>query len=135
MGWHNEEHPEHEGYLVGLVKVDYRFRELESEDGNVERVEYVQMACSCGWRSPRLAAPYDTKFSPSIVLASEALDELGLLLWQEHVAATAARPGLKATENGNCLMPYEALAPIRKAIYERQVREAAEELGRVRRAG
>ncbi|HKY40716.1 MAG TPA: hypothetical protein VJN18_32500 [Polyangiaceae bacterium] len=137
MGWCSNDHPEHEGYLIGLVKPKdgWRYRDLNEGDGQVDRVAYVQVGCDCGWRSPRIYAPVGTKFIPSVVLAEPAFDDLAVELWKEHVAATAARVGFKFWPSADAIAPYEALAPLRKAHFERQVEAAVEQRRRERRAG
>lgn len=137
MGWCSDEHPEHEGYLIGLVKPagSWRYRELGKADGNVERVEYLQVECSCGWRSPRFCAPLGTKFVPVCVLSEPAFEDFAVELWKEHVAATVARRGIEPASSGTAFMAHNALAPLRKAHFERQVEDEIVRRRAARRAG
>lgn len=121
MGWCSDAHPEHEGFLVSLVKDDWRFRELGDRNDThaVDDVRYVQMGCSCGWRSPRMLAPSGTRWSPCITLAAAPLEELGCELWKEHVAATTGRDGVRPSENGDYLLIGPALAKVQAKLRAR----------------
>lgn len=103
MGWCCEDGT-HEGYLVGLVPdeahgvfvghIQGRWRELSGRDEITTSVEFVQVACSCGWRSPLLRAPDGTQFMPSSVMAPKAFEDDCAQLWDLHVAASGpARDG------------------------------------------
>lgn len=77
MGWIDETHPSHEGFLVGWRSARQGtytddLKELkcprhgETSQRNV-KVSAVQMACSCGWRSALLRAPLGTVWHPCMV--------------------------------------------------------------------
>lgn len=108
MGWIHEDAPEHEGYLVALVREEARsadglavmrsrWRELSGlvHDEAAQRrfdgspVPAVQVACECGWRSMRVAAPRGTMWRPHCVVVlpseEEAFEALALELWTAHV--------------------------------------------------
>lgn len=98
MGWFDSAHPEHEGYLVGLVHDKERglvesehMRQLAYPHDDHERHDVVKLqgACSCGWRSPRFTAPYGTKWYPHTVELPDFADEhvraVVLKLWREHL--------------------------------------------------
>ena len=96
MGWMNDAHPGHEGYVVGLVPVgdrqDDRWRELgvaDKELGTI-RLLKVQVACDCGWRSCRMDAPLHTTWSPFHVWFDEVHNErqeMGFAIWMAHLAS------------------------------------------------
>lgn len=100
MGWISD-HPEHEGYLVGVEQTrNGLFRELgyPADVGRAERpLALVQVACDCGWRSPRLPALPGTRWAPCTVSAPASLESAAIALWREHVehetTAAAARCG------------------------------------------
>lgn len=118
MGWCSDSAPEHEGYLLAIRKDDWRWVELHSEDGNVDRVHYVQVGCECGWRSSRIAAPMGTTFMPSSVLASPAMEELGHRLWLEHLGGSMRPIKMPWSESGRCALPFEELGKIRDEMKE-----------------
>lgn len=69
MGWLvDDEHiDDHEGYLVGVIK-DGVWRDLWIDDhAHGGPLMYMQIACSCGWRSQRLVAPVGTEWFPCAV--------------------------------------------------------------------
>lgn len=62
MGWYSDQHPGHEGFLVGVVRElesSALWRELGRRDES-ERVliERLAIGCDCGWRSPRFHLPF-----------------------------------------------------------------------------
>lgn len=99
MGWQCES-GEHEGYVVGLEQSPngYRWHELNSAD-DAKRVDgdpvrhhaglpvtHIQVACDCGWRSPRLVAPLRACWFPSFVDGlNESQDERARQIWKLHV--------------------------------------------------
>lgn len=103
MGWCNPDldpDARHEGYLVGLVPAanrdgtlsTWRYRELSSESGDDpgrtdQPLRTVQVGCECGWRSPRLDAPWGTMWVPFMVFAPEAFEEDARRYWREHLEA------------------------------------------------
>ncbi len=113
MGWINESAPQHEGYFVGLVpadnpdgtKSDWRFRELSSAAGDTSQMRpvHVQMACSCGWRSPRLAPPMECRYVPSTVLVPDWFEEYGRRLWHEHIKSEPARAARQQEDYADCM--------------------------------
>lgn len=114
MGWCSDS-PEHEGYLVGLVKDGgYRWRELHAEDGGIVDLKMVQVGCECGWRSGRIATPYDTSFTPSIVCTSPEFEELGHRLWLDHLGGSMRPIKMPWSDSGQCYMPFEMLREIRE---------------------
>ena len=106
MGWVITEHPDHEGFVVGLVPLEGgdggQLREIgNAEQGTRRDVERIQAGCSCGWRSPHLvpergevsgtttegtsfSAPVPT-YWPSLVYVAEADEGRCRFLWLEHV--------------------------------------------------
>lgn len=109
MGWINEDHPEHEGHVVGLVRPEgvaagsAIFRELGyPEKAKRTDIVRIQAACECGWRSPYLiplrtmipgtgadgnAGMFFPSYSPSSMLVAEEDEERCRQLWGEHVHA------------------------------------------------
>ena len=93
MGWMFSNAPEHEGYLIGIVQQDeLRWRELGFDDEARARgrrygipLSMIQVGCDCGWRSPRIAAPFGTYWSPFIVNTREEFEEEMRERWREHV--------------------------------------------------
>jgi hypothetical protein len=107
MGWFRDD-PAHEGYVVGLVEEEVEFiypnlprrqphhskhlRELTySRDHDREvpegglRVATFQVACECGWRSPRFVAPFRARWLPySLELGDEGLEDAARELWGAH---------------------------------------------------
>jgi hypothetical protein len=116
MGWCSEEHPEHEGYLIGLVPISDDSRTLREVsyhvDGAVDsiKLQYVCVGCECGWRSPRMFAPSGTEWSPAMVwLAYGSSDEVvagyeesARKVWRAHVddVAKNGKPRLRVDEDG-----------------------------------
>jgi hypothetical protein len=100
MGWVNEDAPEHEGYVVGLVEEEervggyVRLRELAypKDDCQLSRVRFFQSACECGWRSRRFFAPVKAEWSPfTLELHDADIEEDARQLWRRH--CEAERPG------------------------------------------
>jgi len=85
-----------EGYVVGLVKDDggWRLRELRDTEP-IARVDQVQIACDCGWRSPVFTAPVGTDYFPSCTTlgGGEDSEAAAYAIWREHVE----RDGRKTT--------------------------------------
>lgn len=99
MGWIHEDKPGHEGYVVAVDRDPERaywhehgyFPSLacgawRGEDGPVTT---VQVACECGWRSSRYAAPSGTRFFPHTVVFAEHYEEAAeaaaVEIWREHI--------------------------------------------------
>jgi hypothetical protein len=97
MGWctGDNEDAGHEGYIVSLVRpADGAFwRELcYPNDIGEQSIAVVQVGCDCGWRSPRMHAPFGTSFAPFVtILKDEAFEERCRELWHEHVKAERNR--------------------------------------------
>lgn len=96
MGWTNDAHPGHEGYLVAFVTDgEGRLRRLgyPRNDQSIDRVHAIAVACECGWQSPRYHAPYGTKWHPfSVVLPerdSSFLEACANGLWHRHLESDA----------------------------------------------
>lgn len=89
MGWFSGEPQDdgHEGYIVAVVREDGSFRELSYplDRENRDDIAIVQVGCDCGWRSPRMHAPFGTRFRPYIVMTSPGFEEVCLDLWKAHL--------------------------------------------------
>ncbi len=98
MGWlrfdgHVAEN-DHEGFVVAVEKSDDGWSWRELGDADIARarrdsgipVSWLQVGCSCGWRSPRLVAPTGTVWSPcSVFLPHSGDDEQFVEVWAvEH---------------------------------------------------
>lgn len=130
MGWCDDS-GEHEGYIVGLIQTEPNgsaLRELSyfnKDNDAVGEIRLIQAACSCGWRSSRIAAPYGTFYSPHHIATSPEMEEIAHQLWLLHSAPwppavrTSPAPGgvasLPWSREGECLMPFDALDAIRRA--------------------
>lgn len=103
MGWFDDAHPGHEGYLVGFVRRVQSWvlwRELGVEDDS-ERVllERLAVGCDCGWRSPHFHPPFGVlaHYQPHTVTLRPKVDnesgreivwraEEGVrAIWRQHV--------------------------------------------------
>jgi hypothetical protein len=100
MGWTNDAHPGHEGYLVAFVLREdesgwIRLRRLgyPDDDHKLERVAAIAVACECGWQSPRFVAPLGTKWSPFSVWLPERdeglLEACAAAQWHRHLETDA----------------------------------------------
>lgn len=102
MGWIREDAPGHEGFVVGLVRIDYRtgeevahetgfWRELRGPHDDQPRaygsIRAIQVACDCGWRSARIDAPYRTTYHPFAVDVPEDVERRLCDEWIEHAVA------------------------------------------------
>ena len=100
MGWTHEMYPRHEGYLQGIEQRTDRpghwrdfdlSDEARARDGSGIMLTHVQVACDCGWRSQRIAAPTGTRYVPfSVVLSGwheERFEEAARTLWNAHLAS------------------------------------------------
>ena len=72
MGWMCTGFESHEGHLVGLERDGYRYRELGADD-DARPLQYLQVACVCGWRLPCLYAPLGTEWQPATVWLPQIL--------------------------------------------------------------
>jgi hypothetical protein len=105
VGWVSDD-GFHEGYLVALWKNhldtnpgwrEVPYAELYAERREGERhpreglVDILQVACDCGWRSPRIWAPPGTEWGPYSVGAPEWFEADALALWKEHVELEVRR--------------------------------------------
>jgi hypothetical protein len=52
--------------------------------GSKIKLQYVKVACSCGWRSPLLNAPSGTYWAPSSVFAPDGFEDQAHALWRKH---------------------------------------------------
>jgi hypothetical protein len=95
MGWQHDEHPDHEGYLVGFVTREGcspeagQYRELTYPADDVTReVGRLGAGCDCGWRSPRWlpSSKKPATWTPYSVSASEDDKERAFELWQRHLS-------------------------------------------------
>ncbi len=93
MGWLRDSGEDwsydHEGYMVAVEQPERggEWRELGGPADEARRVipvSYVQVACSCGWRSPRLVAPIGTEWVPCSVMTSGAVDDLAYQIWADE---------------------------------------------------
>lgn len=93
MGWLLDAAPRCEGYLVAVDKADGLWEEItyqkmrpivKKTPGVRYRVNTVQVACDCGWRSPRIAAPGGTEWSPYIVTTTKLFEERARDIWLRH---------------------------------------------------
>jgi hypothetical protein len=96
MGWFHDEHPGHEGYVVGLIeeKPDGRWREIRGGDQEQRefRVERMKVACDCGWRSRVFHAGLRAQWSPSHTdLRDEQLEDAARAIWLAHLQEEARR--------------------------------------------
>jgi len=68
---------DHEGYLQGVVRDDWGWRDLGLDDvGTLASHEFrVQVACTCGWRTERMLPPLGAEWAPCSVFLSEEADE------------------------------------------------------------
>lgn len=80
----------HEGHVAALVAdpdATGGWRDLTAGDPE-QSVSYVQVVCSCGWRTPRLHAPLGTMWRPCTVEFDCFYDEYedaGYQLWADHM--------------------------------------------------
>ena len=95
MGWFHDSAPEHEGFIVALERVGHsEWREVtyeamreivEAGDRRLRFPSHVQSACECGWRSPRLAAPFGTRWSPYSVEVPPDFRDACAERWRTHI--------------------------------------------------
>ncbi|NDD30629.1 MAG: hypothetical protein EB084_20405 [Proteobacteria bacterium] len=77
-----------------MVKDDHGlWRELGyPRDDRAQSVRSLQVACTCGWRSPRLEAPPRTRYEPFTVELERDEDREKLAdLWEAHVRELVPR--------------------------------------------
>lgn len=94
MGWIDDIDGHHEGYLVACVQENGSsiWRELSYPNDKTKRedIKRVQVGCDCGWRSPRIIAPYGTRFLPFCVALPERdeqdFESAAIKLWRAHLA-------------------------------------------------
>ncbi len=91
MGYWSD-HPEHEGWAVGLVIREGcspdsgLYRELCYPGDNAPRkIERVGAGCDCGWRSSHWTPEGRTDWSPYSVFTSEQDEARVFGLWREHI--------------------------------------------------
>ena len=108
MGWFFGDAPGHEGYVIGLLEYEpgmfqeivgpARAKEIAKSLGvhapTVERREkvvptHVQAECECGWRSPRVRAPFGAVWEPSTVEMPEHEKEPLRARWLAHLKLDA----------------------------------------------
>jgi hypothetical protein len=96
MSWTRDDCPGHDGELIGLVAEDPGdggrrdgFRELHPDtDAAPDFLRWVAVACSCGWRSPRMEAPIDASWRDGQVDTSEWFEARCRQIWRAHAIAT-----------------------------------------------
>lgn len=97
MGWFNDNMPDHEGYVIGLVRDErgetwspdgHRLRRLTTGDV-AQPVPFVQVSCDCGWRSRVFTAPIGAEFFPSICVVNERAEERAIAIWKLHATTDA----------------------------------------------
>ena len=103
MGWFFDraDLTRHEGYAIGLVREPigiFRALSVETDRGRdrTAPLEYVQVGCDCGWRSPYLYAPSGTTWFPSVVHFGEhnlRAEERARLIWRAHVEQVLLEAG------------------------------------------
>ena len=91
----------HAGYLIGLLpcedprRREDGYRELGFHDDAVAVtgifLRWVQVGCTCGWRSPRMDAPIGACWWPAYVDAPEHFQEACRKDWRAHAIATVFR--------------------------------------------
>jgi hypothetical protein len=103
MGWNHEVVPGHEGYIVGQLRDDSLWKEIDPPQDFRDEfpVHVVQAACACGWRSARYRAPAGTTWGPRCIdirpTASGLRAEEGLRrLWLYHADGIAEPTKLDA---------------------------------------
>lgn len=68
----------------------HHWRELSGDEPE-RPVFFFQVACECGWRSPRMHAPMAARWTPSIVLlGSDLIEEAAAELWRRHANEMAS---------------------------------------------
>lgn len=115
MGW-TDETGLHEGYMAGVERMpgsSYRWQEVLNNPGdrwppgvapdNKEPIpiEFVQVMCSCGWRSARLPAPSGTHWFPCSTFVAEGnggFEDLCHRIWQEAHTQMLERHTVNATD-------------------------------------
>jgi hypothetical protein len=90
MGWLRCDLPddlvdEHEGHLQGVARDGFGWRDLGLDDRGQFPVDYVQVACACGWRSQRQFV-LGAEWSPCSVFVDEVVEDAGVEMWQRHIA-------------------------------------------------
>lgn len=93
LDWSCEEHPDHDGMVIGLVPEDAgRYRELAYPRDVTRRcVALLAAGCECGWRSPHWSPSQPTEWrswmswGPWSVCASVEDEARAWALWRRHV--------------------------------------------------
>ena len=98
MGWLLDDTDGHEGSLIGLVACpDARrrgdgFRELTAFDDEDAAagiyLQWLQVGCTCGWRSPRMEAPIGACWWPGHVETTTWYEAQARTIWRAHAIAT-----------------------------------------------
>lgn len=86
MGMSHDHHPGHEGFLVGFLRLDGRWHQVDGSTADRTKVTAVSVECSCGWRSPRVYAPLGAFWSHNHVFAGPRPRD------DEHFRDTAVWP-------------------------------------------
>lgn len=98
MGWFLGDVAGHEGFVVAVVDVPNSSRKRElayPADDYTCPVREVQVACECGWRSPRMTAPVHTRWAPfSVHLSDHEAEDLARAVWELHVSDVPAPDAL-----------------------------------------
>lgn len=100
MGWMNEDAPEHEGWIVMVLRdgreggsvsgagigVSYRMPDSDDVLPDSELVRWAA-GCECGWRAPLRDVTDADRVGPSFPwLSEQEEDETFLPLWHKHLA-------------------------------------------------
>ncbi len=138
MGWELDESDAvdgqfHEGYVIGVERVTEtapsgfvvttrRWREVGADfdhasDDPSQRarrnVDYVQVACDCGWRSERMFAPLGTYWAPCCTELpatfdfEKAADDVVWSMWKSHVDGLGPH---SLSERGRMLLALRSAA-------------------------
>jgi hypothetical protein len=99
MGWWSDDVDGHEGFAVGVLKLDdgltgtRYLATVDAPDPSVEitSVHYAAATCGCGWRSERITAIEPMDWRDRSLECSERVKNRLYQLWEEHIALMAYR--------------------------------------------
>lgn len=78
---------DHEGWAQGIVRGEWshEWRDLGLDDAAMPegKTLYVQLVCSCGWRSHRLSAPAGVEWFPCSIQMDAAVEDVAAEMWWE----------------------------------------------------
>jgi len=133
MGWMSEQGCE--GYPVALERDSKgRWRELTvGDEGRRRNLTAVQIACECGWRSPRLPAPLGSEWFPYACFLPEEFEQRALDIWREHLRTLPGPPTLVAGDMAYgwgraSSLPSGGAGAAQLELFAQTERERAEEL-------